>query len=95
MKTWEKIALVSVALFSGAILGERVDNMLRYVHVKGNVIREYGNPENGNYGFELKSEGGRTYFVNFDPLGKSGKEKLIALSEGVRDKFQGEYENDK
>jgi len=81
MKTWEKMAITGMIGLAGLVAKCEYDD----VPIQGKVVREYGSPMDGNYGFELRSDRGRTVFVSFDPSGRGGKEELIALSEGVKE----------
>ena len=82
MKLWRKITIAGIIGLAGLVAKYEYN----YVPVQERVIREYGNPSiNENYGFELKSNKGRIFYINFNAIGKGGREKLIALSEAIKE----------
>jgi hypothetical protein len=78
----------TIVVVAGFSLGGII-HYIRNKTVEGVVVSEYGDPKDGSYGFQLKSDSGRNYFVhisswNEQRVSPSDLEKEIEVGTKVR-----------
>ena len=90
MKTYEEPSMLMEFMRQLVILVTAVGTVVGGFYIKdrittssleGQVVREYGKVQYGNYGFKLKSNYGRDFYVTLGTKGEFGKEKAVSVSD--------------